>query len=104
MTVLTGRAKAQFVHDLFARIAARYDLMNRIISLGQDQGWRRETVRLAQPRPGGRAIDVAAGTGGLAIELARRSGPVAAVDFCLDMLQVGRRTLAHQPDAERIRF
>lgn len=104
MTVLTGEAKARFVHDLFVRIADRYDLMNRLMSLGQDQVWRRETVALAQPSADGRAIDVAAGTGDLAIELARVGGQVAAVDFCLDMLQVGQRKVAGLPGPRRIDF
>jgi demethylmenaquinone methyltransferase/2-methoxy-6-polyprenyl-1,4-benzoquinol methylase len=104
MTVLTGQAKAKFVQSLFARIAARYDLMNRLISLGQDQGWRRDTVAAARPVPGGCAIDVAAGTGDLAIELARRSGRVAAVDFTIEMLAIGRRKVAGLPERDRIRF
>lgn len=104
MTVLTGQAKAKFVQSLFARIAARYDLMNRVISLGRDRGWRRVTVDSARPVPGGRAIDVAAGTGDLAIELARQSGQVAAVDFTIEMLAVGRRKVAGRPERDQIRF
>ena len=104
MTVLSGRAKARFVHDLFARIAIRYDLMNRLMSLGRDQSWRRQTVTLARPCPSGRALDVASGTGDLAIELARTTDQVAAVDFCLDMLRVGRRKVAGRTSARRVRF
>lgn len=104
MTVLTGREKAQFVHDLFSRIAGRYDLMNRLMSFGQDQMWRRETVALARPVPGGRALDVAAGTGDIAIELSRISDSVAAVDFTLDMLRVGRRKVNGTPTEARVQF
>ncbi|HEX2173068.1 MAG TPA: bifunctional demethylmenaquinone methyltransferase/2-methoxy-6-polyprenyl-1,4-benzoquinol methylase UbiE [Dehalococcoidia bacterium] len=102
MTVLTGQAKAAFVRHLFARIAARYDLMNRLITLGRDQEWRRETVALSRPTAGGRAIDVAAGTGDLAIELARYCEQVAAVDFTLEMLVVGRRKAAARPEGPHV--
>ena len=49
--VLTGRAKARYVSGMFGRIARRYDLMNTLMSFGQDARWRRYTAEQASPRP-----------------------------------------------------
>jgi demethylmenaquinone methyltransferase/2-methoxy-6-polyprenyl-1,4-benzoquinol methylase len=57
---------------MFDRIAARYDLLNRIISLGIDQRWRRRAARLALAGGGRRILDVATGTGDLALEMLRQ--------------------------------
>jgi demethylmenaquinone methyltransferase / 2-methoxy-6-polyprenyl-1,4-benzoquinol methylase len=55
------------IRDLFTRIAAHYDHVNRLISLGQDQRWRRSALEAAQLPPGGRLLDVATGTGDMAL-------------------------------------
>lgn len=89
---LRGEAKARYVSGMFARIARRYDLMNTIMSFGQDAMWRRVTVRAATPRPGGLALDVAAGTGRIAQELARKGARAIAVDFAIAMMQRGRES------------
>ena len=52
---LTGKAKARYVSGMFGRIARRYDLMNTLMSFGQDARWRRYAVEQARPRPGGLA-------------------------------------------------
>jgi demethylmenaquinone methyltransferase/2-methoxy-6-polyprenyl-1,4-benzoquinol methylase len=78
---------------MFGRIAHRYDLMNRLLSLGMDGGWRRLAARKANLRPGDRALDVASGTGDLAFELAKRVGAtgfVVGVDITREMLIYGR--------------
>jgi demethylmenaquinone methyltransferase/2-methoxy-6-polyprenyl-1,4-benzoquinol methylase len=75
---------------MFARIARRYDLMNVIMSLGQDSMWRRYTVRKARPKAGGLALDVATGTGRIAQELARRGTRAVGIDFTVAMMQQGR--------------
>lgn len=87
-----GEAKAHFVHDLFSQVAPTYDLLNRVLSFGQDRMWRRVAAREAALRPGDVALDVATGTGDLARELLRYVGPrgsVVGVDFCLPMLDLG---------------
>jgi demethylmenaquinone methyltransferase/2-methoxy-6-polyprenyl-1,4-benzoquinol methylase len=89
-----GEAKARFVHDLFSQVAPTYDLLNRLLSFGQDRRWRRVAAREAALRPGGSAIDVATGTGDLARELLRHvgdSGRVVGLDFCRPMLDIGIR-------------
>ena len=82
--------KLNYVNSMFGKIAKRYDMMNRIMSLGQDQKWRRLCVRLAQPRPEEIALDVATGTGDFAIELVRQgAGRVIGIDITEEMLKVG---------------
>src|SRR4051812_1621799 len=87
---LQGEAKARYVSGMFTRIARRYDLMNFIMSFGQDGMWRRYTVDKAQPRPGELALDVATGTGRIAQELARRGARAVGIDFTFSMMQQGR--------------
>lgn len=75
---------------MFARIAHRYDLMNRLMSAGRDQAWRAEAARLAAPAPGARALDVATGTADLAIALWERDCSVVGLDPCDVMLRLGK--------------
>jgi len=89
-----GPTKERYIEDLFAAIAPRYDFLNTIISFNRHKAWRRFAVRLARLSPGAAALDVAAGTGDFAIELARAVGPegrVTAIDFCEPMVEIGRR-------------
>jgi demethylmenaquinone methyltransferase / 2-methoxy-6-polyprenyl-1,4-benzoquinol methylase len=84
---------AAYVQDMFGRIARRYDLMNRLMTFGQDRRWRRFVVRQADLPRGGRLLDIATGTGDIAFE-ARRQVPdlhVVAADFALPMMRVGQR-------------
>ena len=89
----SGPAKdAALVQGMFDRVAPRYDLANAVLSLGHDRHWRRVAVAAIDPRPGEVLLDVAAGTGPLAHELAAASGDrarVVALDFSLPMVQAG---------------
>jgi demethylmenaquinone methyltransferase / 2-methoxy-6-polyprenyl-1,4-benzoquinol methylase len=79
-------AKAAYVRSMFARIVPHYDLINRLMTMGLDRRWRRMTAELAAPR-GALALDLATGTGDLAMELARRGCRfVVGADFCPQML------------------
>jgi demethylmenaquinone methyltransferase / 2-methoxy-6-polyprenyl-1,4-benzoquinol methylase len=77
---------------MFDGIAARYDLVNRVISLGVDQSWRRKTVRSLELRPSQRVLDLATGTADLAIQVARAEPTVSVVglDPSAKMLEVGQ--------------
>lgn len=98
-TVPAGDAKRSYVRDMFTAIAPRYDLLNHLLSLNIDRGWRRRAVgRLAWERvPDGCFLDACAGTLDLAAELAGRDGfrgRVVGADFVVPMLQLGRRKAA----------
>jgi demethylmenaquinone methyltransferase/2-methoxy-6-polyprenyl-1,4-benzoquinol methylase len=79
---------------MFDRIAGVYDVMNSVMTAGLHHRWRERAADLAELRPGDRALDVASGTGDLAIELSRRvapSGEVVGSDFSEGMLERARR-------------
>jgi demethylmenaquinone methyltransferase/2-methoxy-6-polyprenyl-1,4-benzoquinol methylase len=84
---------------MFAAIARRYDLLNHLLSLGLDLGWRRTAAKALQEvlsRPGSVAADLCCGTGDLAFALSRFSaGTVVGADFCYPMLQRAVRKLPH---------
>lgn len=85
--------KARYVNAMFARIASRYDRMNRLMSFGRDLSWRRRAIQLAAVPPGGRLLDVATGTGDLAMMSLERDPSVSVVgtDFTVAMMQLGRQ-------------
>jgi len=89
---------------MFDGIAKRYDLLNRINSLGMDHGWRRRTIAALDPQPGQRFLDLATGTADLAIELGRRhpETTVVGLDPSSKMLDVGRDKLKRGGLDERI--
>ena len=81
------------VRAMFDRIAGLYDRMNTVMTAGLHHEWRRRATDLAELAPGGRALDVATGTGDLALELAARvgaGGEVVGVDFSERMLELAR--------------
>ena len=88
-----AHSRAGYVQDVFERIAPRYDLMNRLMTGGQDVRWRQAVIRRAAPQPGDSVLDLGAGTGDLAREALKQCPRcrVTAADFTLGMLLVGRR-------------
>jgi len=98
-----GPDKARFVGEMFSRIAARYDLMNSLMTLGMHHGWRRQLARLTIPAPEGPLLDLATGTGDLALAL-RAVHPhrvLVGADFAPGMLREARRKLADEDDPVR---
>lgn len=93
MAHLTGKDRSQYVQGMFDRIAERYNIMNRIMTGGQDMKWRRFVVQQAQLPPNGKLLDLATGTGDIAFEALRRtpSAQVVGADFALQMMVVGQR-------------
>ncbi len=75
---------------MFDRIAGVYDVMNSVMTAGLHHRWRERAADLARVGPGSRALDVATGTGDLAIALARRGGEVVGSDFSEGMLERAR--------------
>jgi demethylmenaquinone methyltransferase / 2-methoxy-6-polyprenyl-1,4-benzoquinol methylase len=89
---------------MFDGIAHRYDLVNRVISLGIDQSWRKKTVHALELKPGARVLDLATGTADLAIMIARLYPEVSiiGVDPSSKMLDVGRKKLTEAGLTERV--
>ncbi len=93
MSHLTGRERATYVQKMFTRIAGRYDVMNRLMTFGQDLSWRKEVIRRAAIQPGNRVLDLGSGTGDIALEIHAHqpdAWPLAA-DFTVEMMRVGQK-------------
>ncbi|MCX6031450.1 MAG: ubiquinone/menaquinone biosynthesis methyltransferase [Chloroflexi bacterium] len=84
--------KRSYVRRMFTAIAPRYDLMNRLMTFGRDQVWRRTVVRLCALPPGGRLLDAATGTGDIAYEALQRDPTARPVglDLTREMMLYGR--------------
>ena len=101
-----GQATTEKVQGVFSRIAPTYDLLNRLISFGTDEGWRRRTVAMAELTPDSRVLDLAAGTGDLTMALARHGAPaeVLSTDFVPEMLEIAKPKVAAYDGPTRIAF
>ncbi len=88
---LNGDERGKKVRGMFQRIHRRYDLLNRVLSWGMDQGWRRQAVQMLELGAGMCVLDVGAGTGDISLEIARQRDDVevTASDFTQGMAQVG---------------
>lgn len=92
--------KPVYVNRMFARIARTYDLMNRIMTGGQDQRWRRLLIDLCDLPPHGLLLDVGTGTGDILYAARRLPGVQAVgVDFTYEMMAAGRRKAPGIPPA-----
>ena len=87
-----GAAQRRTMRTLFADIAPSYDKINRLLSLGQDQNWRKEALARAQVPPGGKVLDIATGTGDVALLAADRlaDAHIVGADLTLAMLEVAQ--------------
>ncbi len=103
MSELTEKGRG--IRDMFDRIAPRYDLLNRLLSLGIDRRWRRFAVgQLTVPKDG-MVLDIATGTGDVALEIGRQtdnSVKIVGSDFTQGMLVLGREKIAESPYRDRI--
>jgi demethylmenaquinone methyltransferase / 2-methoxy-6-polyprenyl-1,4-benzoquinol methylase len=106
--ISSGRLEEAQVRAMFDRIAGLYDRMNAVMSAGLDRTWRQRAAELAAVAGGDRVLDVATGTGDLALELARRvdpGGEVVGIDFSDRMLQFARdKARAHRAVQANVRF
>jgi demethylmenaquinone methyltransferase/2-methoxy-6-polyprenyl-1,4-benzoquinol methylase len=92
--------------EMFSRIARRYDLLNRLLSLNIDRSWRRRLVERSGLSIGGRVLDVCAGTGDVAFAFARHSEPaeIVCVDLSREMLAIGEEKARRRGLYGRVRF
>lgn len=93
MAHLEGRERAEYVQNMFAGIAGRYDVVNRLMTGGQDLRWRRYVIEQAQLPKHGRLLDIATGTGDIAYEGLIQHPHIQAVggDFTVEMMQAGKK-------------
>jgi demethylmenaquinone methyltransferase / 2-methoxy-6-polyprenyl-1,4-benzoquinol methylase len=86
------------VAAMFDAVAARYDLTNDVLSLGQTRLWRRAVARAVDAQPDARVLDLAAGTGSSSLPFAAAGAFVVPCDFSLGMLQVGKHGRHGHPE------
>ena len=108
--IATPAGKAAYVRRLFATIADRYDLITVVLSFGLDRRWKRRVIRLAAPGPSDRVLDLACGTGDLALLAADRGARVVGLDLVPAMIgkarqrDAGRRTRLLAGDMQALPF
>jgi len=99
--------KGEKIQQMFGAIAPRYDFLNRLLSFGIDRRWRTRAVQMLRYQAGSRILDVATGTGDVALEIARStpaSVTITGADFCKEMVDLGREKVALSPYSGRIDF
>jgi demethylmenaquinone methyltransferase / 2-methoxy-6-polyprenyl-1,4-benzoquinol methylase len=97
--------KGERIQQMFDSIAPRYDFLNRLLSLGIDRRWRRFAVRQIKYQDNGQVLDVATGTGDVALEIAARTPAtvrIVGVDFSKEMVELGKEKVRNSPYSQRI--
>lgn len=92
--IATPDGKRRLVRAIFATIADRYDFITVVLSYGQDRRWKRRLIDLAAPHPGARALDLATGTGDIALALASRGARVVGLDITFRMIELANSKVA----------
>ena len=95
------------LHDMFATVPDRYDLLNRVMTWGLDERWRRQAARECLCHNDGRVLDLCCGTGDLALHLSELAEPgreIVGLDFCEPMLEVARSKADSAGLGRRITF
>ena len=100
------RTKKEQVEQMFDTISGNYDGLNRVISLGIDQKWRRKVVRLIAKKTPKTILDIATGTGDLAVQFAKKTtaSNIIGLDLSEGMLSVARKKIEQSSFAERLQF
>jgi demethylmenaquinone methyltransferase/2-methoxy-6-polyprenyl-1,4-benzoquinol methylase len=99
--------KAEKVAEVFHSVASKYDIMNDVMSMGVHRVWKAFTLNQAAARPGMRVLDLAGGTGDLALKFARQvgsGGEVVLADINSSMLEEGRRRLIDKGIVGNVRY
>lgn len=96
-------SKKEQVEQMFDNISEKYDLLNRILSMGIDVQWRKKVVKSVQRSKPQRILDIATGTGDLAIQMAKATdAKITGFDLSAGMLEVGKKKIAKENLSERI--
>lgn len=97
-SIMDEATQIKEVHRIFSKVVPAYDLLNRLLSLREDVRWRRFVARALRPGPTGRVLDVATGTGDLALEISKlpRSPVVVGLDLVIPMLGPAVKKAARQ--------
>ncbi|HMX41989.1 MAG TPA: class I SAM-dependent methyltransferase, partial [Saprospiraceae bacterium] len=98
VTPYGGQSKKADVEQMFDKIAPRYDLLNRVLSLGIDVSWRKRALSKLRPLAPQSLLDVATGTADVAIMAAKMLGPrrIVGVDIAQQMLEIGREKIRQE--------
>lgn len=96
----TAETKRLYVRRLFTTIARRYDLITVLLSFGRDRAWKRRLIALSGAGPGSRVLDLACGTGDLALAAAETGAAVVGLDVTAGMIDLARR----KASATRVRW
>lgn len=107
MSLPSQDQKERYVRDMFNGIAGRYDMMNKLMSFGMDQSWRRYAIQRARIRPGMKVFDACCGTAELTMEIAKSvgaTGQVTGLDFSEQMLAVGEAKVQGSEFRSRVRL
>jgi len=101
----TGKSKKEEVAEMFNNISPSYDFLNRFLSMGVDTGWRKKTVNAVSELMPKRILDVATGTGDLAIAMSRTTATeIVGCDISEGMMEVGRKKVAKKGLSNLIKF
>ncbi len=95
---MNDQQRISVVKEIFATATSKYDFLNHLLSLRRDIAWRRYTARRLRPGPSALHLDIATGTGDMAIETARQHPQltIIGIDFVREMLDVGRRKIGER--------
>jgi demethylmenaquinone methyltransferase/2-methoxy-6-polyprenyl-1,4-benzoquinol methylase len=106
VATLSGREHKNMVEEIFSTIPERYDFLNHLMSFSLDKGWRKFTVARMKFSQTDRFLDIATGTGDLAIAAARAYPKitVTGLDFAREMMAVGRKKVARDRLSSRVEF
>lgn len=89
--MLTNKVPEQDVHDLFTRVAPKYDLMNNIVSLGIQKSWRKKFLRQLDLNKNSICLDLCCGSADSTIDLAKKAKLVTGLDFNQEMLKIAQK-------------
>lgn len=98
--------KKEQIRDMFDHIAPRYDMLNHVLSLGIDKGWRRKTVKMVSRENPSQILDLATGTGDMAVSLAKKcpDAVITGADLSENMLKIAGDKVAGKGLSDRVRL